>query len=415
MSKLKDLFSLGKKSASPKDGSDAPSKDKDKPAGDASSPEKPSRFKLPPKLAAFVGALPNLKDLFSSQKQLVGLDIGSGMLKVAEVLPTKTGHYLNYFNEIALDKGVIEEGVLADPDALTENVKALLKGTGLQRKALVVSLSGHAAIVKKVTFPDMGEADMREMIHDEAGKYLPFDNMDDVNYDFQILGSNEFNATQMDVMLVAAKKDVITDFVEALESAGMMVMIMDVDTFCLETVYEANYDFDPNDVVVLVNIGASITNINVLKGNMSVFTRDFTLAGNAITEAVASSYNLSFEAAEAMKIDGPDGDDLTRDAFRNSLLSYADPILTEIERSIDYFRSTSGGENIKKILLSGGVAATPGIAGDLTQRLGIETEILDPFRKIEYNKKTLTAERIEEIRPIAAVAVGLALRKVGDK
>jgi type IV pilus assembly protein PilM len=216
-------------------------------------------------------------------------------------------------------------------------------------------------------------------------------------------------------MLVAAKKDFITDFVEAIENTGLTVMIMDVDTFCLETVYEANYDFDPNDIVVLVNIGASITNINVLKGNMSLFTRDFTLAGNAITEAVAAGYNLPFEDAEAMKIDGPDGDDATRESFRHALLSYADPILTEIERSIDYFRSTSGGENIKKVLLSGGTAAIPGITGDLMQRLGTETEILDPFRKIEYNPKTLTAERIEEIRPIAAVAVGLALRKVGDK
>jgi type IV pilus assembly protein PilM len=190
---------------------------------------------------------------------------------------------------------------------------------------------------------------------------------------------------------------------------------MDVDTFCLETVYEANYDFDPADIVAMVNIGASITNINVVKGGMSIFTRDFTLAGNTITEAIQSERSLTFEAAEAMKIDGPKADEAARNAFRNSLLVYADPICTEIERSIDYFRSTSGGDSIKKILLSGGVAAIPGITGDLTQRLGIETEILNPFRKIDCNKKALDQERIDEIRPIAAVAVGLALRKVGDK
>ena len=412
MSKLKDLFSLGKQSKAAKNGPNGQPKAKDESSG-AAAAEKPSRFKMPAQLAAVMSF--NLKEIFSSKKQLVGLDVGSGLLKLADVLPTKTGYYLDHFSEIALDKGTIEDGILVDPDALMEKVKALLKGTRLQRKALVVSLSGHAAIAKKVSFPEMEEAEMREMIHDEAGKYLPFDNMDDVNYDFQIIGPNEFNDTQLDVMLVAAKKDIITDLVEAIESAGMTVMIMDVDTFCLETIYEANYDFEPHDVVVLVNIGASITNINVLKGNLSMFTRDFTLAGNTMTEAIASAYNLSFEDAEAMKLDGPDGDDATRESFRKILLSYADPILTEIERSIDYFRSTSGGENIKKILLSGGVSAIPGIPGDLTQRLGIEAEILDPFRKIEYNKKTLTAERIEEIRPIAAVSMGLALRKVGDK
>jgi len=405
MSKLTDLFSRGKRSKSAGNG----------PGDTRPAAEKPSRFKVPAKLGAALSFLPNLKGIFAGKKQLVGLDVGSGSLKLAEILETRTGYLLNHFSEISLDKGTIEDGILADPESLTEKVRILFKGTGLQGKALVVSLSGHAAIAKKVTFPTMGEPELRDMIHDEASKYLPFDNMDDVNYDFQILGQNEYNPNQMDVMLVAAKKDVIADYIEAIENAGLTVMVMDVDTFCLETVYEANYDFDPADIVAMVNIGASITNINVVKGGMSIFTRDFTLAGNTITESVQSGRSLTFEAAEAMKIDGPDADDAARDAFRNSLLSYANPICTEIERSIDYFRSTSGGDSIKKILISGGVAAIPGITGDLTQRLGIETEILNPFRKIDYNKKVLNPERIDEIRPIAAVAVGLALRKVGDK
>lgn len=403
--KLKELFSRGKRSAETAGG----------PGGTTPSAGKPSDIKLSAKRGAFLSFLPNISGVFKSKKKFVGLDIGSSSLKLAEILETKTGYILNHFSEIALEKGVIEDGILIDPDALTQKVKALFRGTGLQRNAVVTSLSGHATIVKKVTLPTMEEAELRELIHDEASKYLPFDNMDDVNYDFQILGQNEYNPSQMEVVLVAAKKDVIESFTEAIENAGLTVMIMDVDTFSMETTYEANYDFDPTDTVVMVNIGASITNINVVKGSMSVFTRDFTLAGNSITEAVQSSQNLTFDAAEAMKIKGPEADEITRGAFRESLLSYADPICTEIERSVDYFRSTSGGDNVKKILLSGGVAAIPGIAADLTQRLGIETEILNPFRSIEYNKKVLNAERIDEIRPIAAVAVGLALRKVGDK
>jgi type IV pilus assembly protein PilM len=416
MSKLKDLFSRGKKSAEAENGPGGLSKAKDSlPGGARPSAEQPSRIKLPGKLSAGLSFIPSLKGIFASKKDLVGLDIGSSSLKLAEILETKTGHILNHFSEISLDKGIIEDGVLIDPDALTEKIKALFKGTGLQRKAVVTSLSGHATIVKKVTLPTMEESGLRDLIHDEASKYLPFDNMNDVNYDFQILGQNEFNPNQMEVLLVAAKKDVIDSFTEAIENAGLTVMIMDVDTFSMETVYEANYDFDPADIVVMVNIGASITNINVVKGCLSIFTRDFTLAGNSITEAIQSSHSLTFEAAEAMKIKGPEANEMTRETFRGSLLSYADPICTEIERSIDYFRSTSGGDNVKKILLSGGIAAIPGIIADLTQRLGIETEILDPFKGIEYNKKVLSTERIDEIRPIAAIAVGLALRKVGDK
>jgi type IV pilus assembly protein PilM len=416
MSKLKDLFSRGKKSAEAENGPGGLSKAKDSlPGGARPSAEQPSRIKLPGKLSAGLSFIPSLKGIFASKKDLVGLDIGSSSLKLAEILETRTGHILNHFSEISLDKGIIEDGVLIDPDALTEKIKALFKGTGLQRKAVVTSLSGHATIVKKVTLPTMEESGLRDLIHDEASKYLPFDNMNDVNYDFQILGQNEFNPNQMEVLLVAAKKDVIDSFTEAIENAGLTVMIMDVDTFSMETVYEANYDFDPADIVVMVNIGASITNINVVKGCLSIFTRDFTLAGNSITEAIQSSHSLTFEAAEAMKIKGPEANEMTRETFRGSLLSYADPICTEIERSIDYFRSTSGGDNVKKILLSGGIAAIPGIIADLTQRLGIETEILDPFKGIEYNKKVLSTERIDEIRPIAAIAVGLALRKVGDK
>jgi type IV pilus assembly protein PilM len=430
MFKVKDLFSRGKRSvkgeempnhlsgteASLSASTDTPS------ATEQAISAKPSRFKsllagikVPEKFSTGLSSLPNIKDIFAAKKQFVGLDVGSNSLKLAEIVETKNGYTLNHFSEIVLDKGVIEDGLLINADALTEKIKTLFKGTGLQGKAIVTSLSGHATIVKKVTFPLMEEPELRDMIHDEASKYLPFDNMNDVNYDFQIMGQAEYNPNQMEVVLVAAKKDVVENFTKAIESAGLTVMIMDVDTFALETMYEANYDFEPNDVVVMVNIGASITNINVLRGNKSIFTRDFTLAGNTITEAIQSSYRVSFDDAEQMQIFGPNADDSTRDAFRESLLSYADPICTEIERSIDYFRSTSGGDSIKKILLSGGIAAIAGITVDLAQRLGIETEILDPFRKIKYNKRTLSSERINEIRTIAAVAVGLALRKVGDK
>ena len=373
-----------------------------------------SGLKMPAKFSTSLASLP-LDDIFSGKKQLVGLDIGSSSLKLAEILENKDGFILNHFSQIPLEKGIIEDGVLIEPGSLTEKIKDLFKGTAFNRKGIVISLSGHSAIIKKVTLPSMEDAELRDLIHDEASKYLPFDNMDDVNFDFQVLGPNEFNPHQMEVILVAAKKEVIEGFTDAIVSAGLSPFIMDVDTFALETMYEANYDFEENDIVAMINIGASITNINVVKGSISLFTRDFTLAGNSLTEAVQANHGLTFEAAEKMKIEGPEGDDLTKKTFRESLLSYADPICTEIERSIDYFRSISGGENIKKVLLSGGVANTPGLAETLAQRLNIETEIIDPFRKIDYNKKKLTPEEIKAIGSTAAVAVGLALRKIGDK
>ena len=196
----------------------------------------------------------------------------------------------------------------------------------------------------------------------------------------------------------------------------MNLTILDVDPFALETMYEGNYDFEDDDVIVIVNVGASVTNINVVKSGMSLFTRDFTLGGNSVTEAIQSALSLTFEEAEKMKIEGK-GDNATAEssAFRENLLAYAEPLCQEIERSVDYFRSTYGGGSIKYALLSGGGAKLLGIADALTQRLNIPTELANPFRKIGYNEKNIDPSFIESIGPAAAVGVGLALRRLGDK
>jgi len=193
-------------------------------------------------------------------------------------------------------------------------------------------------------------------------------------------------------------------------------VIMDVDSFALETMYEENYDFEADDVAVLVNIGASMTNINIVRNGGSVLRRDFTLGGNHITEGLQQSMGLtSFEEAERIKIQGLDADAEAKERFLDNLLASTDPICSEIERSIDYFRSTYGGGEIKTILLSGGSASIPGLAENLKQRLKIKTEIVNPFKKVGYNQKRFTTEEIEKIGPSAAVCVGLALRKLGDK
>ena len=355
------------------------------------------------------------RSLFPASKELVGLDIGSHSLKLVEIVETpKKGYVLNRFSRIPLLKGVVVDGVPVEQQELAQKIKELFKQSKCKRKGIVTSLSGHSVIVKKVTFPAMEENKLRDLIKDEVGKYLPFENTEEVSFDFQILGENDFNPNQMDVILVAAKNDIVAAYTDAIKGAGLNAIIMDVDSFALETMYEENYEFEDNEMVVLVNMGASITNINVVRGGTSVFTRDFTLAGNSITEAVQKKLGIDFDEAERLKIEGMGGNESQQQAFNSDLVAYADPICTEIERSVEYFRSTYGGEYVKHVLLSGGCALIPGIVTDLSQRLGIDAEIVNPFRKIDYNQKTLGPETIEKIGPIAAVGIGLALRKVGD-
>ncbi|MDQ5984688.1 MAG: Cell division protein FtsA [Syntrophus sp. SKADARSKE-3] len=357
----------------------------------------------------------DLKELISGKKQVVGLDIGSSSLKLMEIIESGGGFLMNRFIQLPLERGVIVDGAIVELGKLVDALKALFKNSGCQRKGIVTSLSGHSVIVKKATFPNMEDQELRDMIHDEAGKYLPFDSMDDVNFDFQILGQNEYNPNHLDVIIVAAKKENIETYVEAIEMAGLSAVILDVDSFALETMYEKNYDYDEKDIAVIVNIGASITNINVVKNATSIFTRDFTVGSNSITEAIQAQYGGSFDDAERLKIEGPQEDSLARRDFQSALLSFADPILSEIERSVDYFRSTYGDEDIRQVLIAGGGAFIPGIAQDLSQRLNISAEIIQPFRKIGVNKKIMSQEDVERIGPVAAVAVGLALRRIGDK
>ena len=353
--------------------------------------------------------------LFSGGKQLVGLDIGSSFIKLAEVQETPKGRILSRFSMIPLARGAIVDGAVAEPDVLSATIKELHKKSGCKRKKVVTSISGTAVVIKKVTFSQMDEDELRDLIRDEGGKYLPFDNMDTVYYDFQILGENPFSPSQMDVLLVAAKKDIIDGYTEVLQDAGLIPVIMDVDSFALETMYEESYDFEENDVAVLINIGASMTNLNVVKGGMSIFTRDFTIGGNSVTESIASKTGLSFEEAEKAKIEGAGEDEPARKVFREGLIVDADTLCSEIERSVDYFRTTFGAENIKKIFLSGGGALIPGIAEDLSHRLSIEAEIVNPFQKLQFTENVMDQEEADRIGPMATISVGLALRKTGEK
>ena len=357
----------------------------------------------------------DIKSLFSGGSLLAGLDIGSSSVKLTELTESSKGVFLTRYAMIPLAKGVIVDGIVAEAEALTAVIKEIYKKSGCKRKKIVMSISGNSVIVKKASFAQMEESELGALIHDEADKYLPFDDMSLVDYDFQITGENPYNASQMDVLIVAAKKELVEGYTDAVAAAGLTPVIMDVDSFAVETMYEENYDFAENDLAVLVNIGASITNLNVVKGGMSIFTRDFNLGGNSITEALAASLGISPEEAEAAKIEGRGDDPPSRELFRAGLSAYADAICSEIERSIDYFHSTFGQENIGKMILSGGGALTPGIAGEMERRLGIETALVEPFKKIKLDKKALEAGPAEIIGPLAAVSIGLALRKIGDK
>lgn len=342
----------------------------------------------------------------------VGLDIGSAHLKAALIIDTKSGYELANFGIMPVDYGVIADGTINNKERLISSIQELVKKMGIKNADVVIALSGHSSvIIKRITIPQMTEDELALSIRYEAEQYVPFD-INDVDIDFQILGPNKETEGQIDVILIAAKKIVVKEYYDTVKQAGLNPVVVDAQAFALSNMFEVNYDM-PERNVALVNIGASITNINILQNKQPIFTRDIAIGGNHYTEILEKGLQVSREEAERLKlgrvIEGIDPIDVY-----TAMSSASEEIIAEIHRSFEFFRSSVRDEDITKIMLGGGVSLIKGLSDMMKERLGIEVEVINPFRKIKISEK-LDRTFINDIAPMAAVVVGLALRRVGDR
>ena len=346
-------------------------------------------------------------------KAVVGLDIGSSAVKAVELKSAGKGYKVTAFGTQAVPPDSIVDGAIIDGAAVAEAIRRLFDGKAFKTKEVAASLSGNAVIVKKITLPVMTEAELAESIYWEAEQYIPFD-IQDVNLDYQILdpGTGTDSKGTMDVLLVAAKKEKIGDYIGVIAQAGRQPVVVDVDAFALQNAYEINYAPQSDAVVVLLNAGASAININILSGSQSLFTRDISIGGNAYTEAVQKELNLSFETAEQAKKGLPVGS-VTFDDVRPVLHAMTENVLLEIQKTFDFFKATAASDRIDRILLSGGTCSVDGFAQSLEERFGAPVETFDPFRKIALDPQKFRVD--EALLSTAAVAVGLALRRAGDR
>ncbi|MGQ9645255.1 MAG: type IV pilus assembly protein PilM [Thermodesulfobacteriota bacterium] len=351
--------------------------------------------------------------VFGKKKDVLGLDIGSSSVKLVELNRAKGGFKLENLGLSPLPPEAIVDGALMDSVTIIDAIRELVSTTKTKRKDVVTSVSGHSVIVKKITLPFMTEAELEESIQWEAERYIPFD-INDVNIDFHMLGTSSENADLMDVVLVAAKKDIINDYQSVIVEAGLNPAIIDTDSFALENMLEINYDIDKDDTVAIANVGASITNINILKNNTSSFTRDIFKGGNQITEEIQRQLHIDYEEAERIKV-GNKGDTTSPSALQNVLKTASEALAVEIGNSLDFFQSTSTSEKVSKLYLSGGGSKIKDFDIILQQQIGIPVEVANPFKRIEYSGKNFDMDYLREIGPIMAVAVGLASRRVGDK
>lgn len=350
--------------------------------------------------------------LFLKKNRLIGLDIGSRTLKLAEIIDTKAGSTLKNFSTIDIEPGLIEEGSVRDPEAVSGYIRELFKSIKIKDKNVAISIGGYSVIVKKINVQTMTEDELHESIPFEAEQYIPFD-ISEVNLDFQILGESEHNPNQMNVLLVAAKKEMISEYINLMKMAKLNPRIIDVDAFALQNIYKFNYTPEDENIA-LIDIGASKTSLNILKDNVSEFMRDVSLGCEQINDKIASTVGCTIEETEAIKL-GEESDLISAEDLKEIVASVVTDWCIEIKRALDFFYSTYPEEQISRIVLSGGGANIKKFLELLAAETSAEVEVINPFQNFIIDSNRFDSSYLERIAPQAAICLGLATRKIGDK
>jgi type IV pilus assembly protein PilM len=347
---------------------------------------------------------------FSKHKDIVGVDIGSSAVKLVQLRELKGGWQLENIGILPLPAEAIVDNTLMDSSSIVETVRNLLLGLDVKAKEAACSISGNAVIIRKISLPVMPAEELEDQIQWEAEQYIPFD-INDVNVDFQILSADDQDMSKMNVLLVASKKDIINDYQTVFAEAGLKLVVVDVDSFAVQNAYEANHGTE-DEVVALVNLGASIMNLNIVRGGVSLFTRDVQMGGSLYTEEIQKQLGVNSEQAEMKKLTALGSQD---PRVLEILQRVNETIALEMRRSLDFYNSTAGDDRIVKVFLAGGAAKTANLVEAVQQRLTLPVELLNPFLRVAVNEKEFDAQFLEEVGPLMAVAMGLATRRLGDK
>ena len=343
---------------------------------------------------------------------LIGLDIGSSSIKVCQLKESKNSYQLQSFGMIPLPPEAIVDGSIMNASAVVDAIKELMASQRIKSKDVAVSVSGHSVILRKINLPVMTREELDESIQWEAEQYIPFD-INDVNLDVSILNDHN-DQGQMDVLLVAAKKEMIKDYIDVVRDAELVAHVVDVDSFAVQNAFEINYNLPVGETVALINVGASVVNINVIHSGISAFTRDIAQGGNQFTDEIQKQLNVSYDEAEALKVGGGE-DAVVPQEVERVMQQVSESIANDVQRSLDFYAATSADAAINRIYLSGGCAKVPALSRAIEAKTGVPVELIDPFRQIDLTKSNLDANFLRANAPLAAVSVGLALRALDER
>jgi len=348
-------------------------------------------------------------------RNLVGVDIGTASIKVCQVKETRKGLGLVRLGYAPLGPQVIVDGQVMDSGAVVETLQKVFHDAKIRQKECALSVSGQSVIIRKITVPMMTEAELEEQIQWEAEQHIPFD-IKDVHVDYQVL-RRRAEASQMDLLLVAAKRDQIEEYAQLARNAKLKPLVCDIDAFTVQNLFEYSRSLPTDQTIALINVGASLSSLNIIANGVSAFTREIANGGNGITEEIQKQLNVPHEQAEAYKCGGSaSADDPSRPGMVPQQVvqvieAVSDTIAAEIQRSLDFFMATSGEGEIARIYVTGGSANLAALARAIERRARVSVETWSPVEKLTIEAKEVNPQLLQMRAAQLSVALGLSLRK----
>ncbi len=346
-------------------------------------------------------------------KQCIGLDIGSSSVKAVQLRKKGSGWALQAFGMQPLVPQTIVDGTIMDQGAVADAIRQLWARLKLKQKDVAIAIAGHSVIIKKISVPQMSAEQLALNIRNEAEHHIPF-GRDDVEIDYHV--TMPVNSSgQTELLLVAAKKEVVSDYIQVVRDASLTPQIVDVAAFASQNGFEVNYPLDPRETVVLINVGAAISNINIVRNSVSLFTRDVTIGGNAFTEEIQKRLGIQADEAEAYKVGGNQSENgVVPQEVLQVMEGVAEVMAGEFQRSLDFFLATTADANVTRIVLAGGTAKVSALHRAIERRSRLPLEVADAWKRVEIDG-SLDKLYLGSHSPEALIGVGLAMRSAGDK
>ncbi|HSL98949.1 MAG TPA: type IV pilus assembly protein PilM [Candidatus Limnocylindria bacterium] len=346
-------------------------------------------------------------------KELIGLDIGSSAIKLAHVKPVGVEFRVKKFGVFPLPPDAIVDGAIMDHVSVIEGIKTALRELKIKEKEIATSLSGHSVIIKKVVLATTTPEELEESIQWEVEQYIPFD-IKDVKIDFQVIGPLKEDPSKMDVLLVAVKTDLVNDYVSVIKDAGLTPTIVDIDSIAAGNAFELCHPVSDEQVPMVVNVGASFMNINILHSGVPLFTRDVPMGGGMYTSEIQKQLAVSFDTAEELKIGKKDAGERT-EKIADIMRTVSNILSTEVQRSYNFFSATYPDRLVTKVYLTGGAAKSAFLKEMLAEKIGVDVELFDPFEGLMVEEGSVDRSLAASYNTAATVSIGLALRNQEDR